>query len=106
MFANLPFALVGGVIVIAVLGEPLSVGTLVGFVTLFGITLRNSMMLLSHYDHLVQKEGPTWGARPPSSAHNSGWRPIPMTALVAGLGLPLAVTTRRRATRSKDRWRW
>jgi Cu/Ag efflux pump CusA len=94
VFANLPFALVGGVIVIAALGEPLSVGTLVGFVTLFGITLRNSMMLLSHYDHLVQKEGLTWGRETAILGAQQRLAPILMTALVAGLGLlPLAVTS-------------
>jgi Cu/Ag efflux pump CusA len=94
VFANLPFALVGGVIVVAALGEPLSVGTLVGFVTLFGITLRNSMMLLSHYDHLVQKEGMTWGREAAILGAQQRLAPILMTALVAGLGLlPLAVTS-------------
>jgi len=94
VFANLPFALVGGVVVVAALGEPLSVGTLVGFVTLFGITLRNSMMLLSHYDHLVQKEGMRWGRETAILGAQQRLAPILMTALVAGLGLlPLAVTS-------------
>ena len=57
---NLPFALVGGVVAALIAREPLSVGSLVGFVTLFGITLRNSIMLLSHYEHLVTVEGASW----------------------------------------------
>ena len=49
VLANLPFALVGGVFVALTTGGNLSLGSLVGFVTLFGITLRNSIMLISHY---------------------------------------------------------
>ena len=94
VFANLPFALVGGVIVVAALGAPLSVGTLVGFVTLFGITLRNSMMLLSHYEHLVRVEGMSWGREAAIRGAQERLAPILMTALVAGLGLaPLALTS-------------
>ena len=53
-FLNLPFALIGGVCAVLVAtGGWMSLGSLVGFVTLFGITLRNSIMLVSHYQHLV-----------------------------------------------------
>jgi hypothetical protein len=50
---NLPFAFVGGVFAVALTGGLLSLGSMVGFVTLFGITLRNSMLMISHYEHLV-----------------------------------------------------
>jgi Cu/Ag efflux pump CusA len=53
ILANLPFALVGGVAAVFVIGGSLSVGAMVGFVTLFGITVRNSIMMISHYEHLV-----------------------------------------------------
>ena len=54
---NLPFALVGGVATVLLTGGNLSLGSMVGFVTLFGITLRNSIMLISHYEHLVAEVG-------------------------------------------------
>jgi hypothetical protein len=66
---NLPLALVGGVLVALLTGGNLSLGSLVDFVTLFGITLRNSIMLISHYEHLFEGEGMTWGI-----GHCSPWR--------------------------------
>src|SRR5205814_5267445 len=62
ILANIPFALVGGVLTVfltSAFGEPgeggLTIGSLVGFVTLFGITTRNSIMMISHFEHLVQQ---------------------------------------------------
>lgn len=92
MMANLPFALVGGVFAAGVTGVNLSLGSLVGFVTLFGITLRNSIMLISHYEHLVKSEGTTWGVDAMLRGASERLAPILMTALVTGLGLlPLAI---------------
>ncbi len=89
---NLPFAIVGGVLVSLIFGGEVSLGSLVGFVTVFGITLRNSIMLISHYEHLVSVEGEAWGL--PAALRGARERlvPILMTALVTGLGLlPLAL---------------
>jgi len=92
VLANLPFALVGGVFAAWITGGNLSLGSLVGFVTLFGITLRNSIMMISHYEHLVEVEGMTWGVDAAIRGASERLAPILMTALVTGLGLlPLAI---------------
>ena len=70
----------------------LSIGTLVGFVTLFGITTRNSIMMVSHFDHLVREEGQAWGAEAALRGATERVVPILMTASVTALGLlPLAL---------------
>ncbi len=92
VLANLPFALVGGVLAVFATGGVLTLGSLVGFVTLFGITTRNSILLVSHYEHLVAVEGTPWGLE--TALRGAGERlvPILMTALVTALGLlPLAI---------------
>ncbi len=98
VLANLPFALVGGVLAIFLTGvvggegATLSLGTLVGFVTLFGITMRNSIMMISHFEHLVNEEGMTWGQEAALRGATERLIPIAMTALVTALGLlPLAI---------------
>ena len=92
VLANLPFALVGGVAAVALSGNILSVGSLVGFVTLFGITMRNSIMMISHFEHLVQHEGQSWGVVAMVRGSSERLTPVLMTAIVTALGLlPLAV---------------
>ena len=92
ILANLPFALVGGVLAAFATGGSLSVGSLVGFVTLFGITMRNSIMMVSHFEHLVEKEGMTWGLDAAIRGASERLLPVLMTALVTALGLlPLAI---------------
>jgi CzcA family heavy metal efflux pump len=92
VLVNLPFALVGGVLAAWLTGGQLSLGSLVGFVTLFGITLRNSIMMISHYEHLVSAEGMEWGLEAAIRGASERLAPILMTALVTGLGLlPLAL---------------
>lgn len=89
---NLPFALVGGVAAVFLTGASLSLGSMVGFVTLFGITLRNSIMLVSHYQHLVTNEAMSWGPEAARRGARERLLPILMTASVTALGLlPLAL---------------
>ncbi len=92
VLVNIPFALVGGVLAVFAGGGELSLGAMVGFVTLFGITLRNSIMLISHYEHLVDVEGMTWGSETAIYGASERLAPILMTGLVTALGLfPLAI---------------
>ncbi|MDR3098828.1 MAG: efflux RND transporter permease subunit, partial [Paraburkholderia sp.] len=94
VLVNLPFALVGGVLSVVLSGANLSLGSMVGFVTLFGISLRNSIMLISHYEHLVHVDQQPWNMA--TAVRGAGERlvPILMTALVTALALlPLAVTS-------------
>jgi CzcA family heavy metal efflux pump len=89
---NLPFALLGGVLSVIVTGESLSVGSFVGFVTLFGITVRNCIMLMSHYQHLIEQEGQHWSAATALRGAQERLPSILMTALVTALAmLPLAI---------------
>ncbi|MBL8843355.1 MAG: efflux RND transporter permease subunit [Planctomycetes bacterium] len=90
--SNLPFAFVGGVLAVAWTGGTLSMGSMVGFVTLFGVTMRNSIMLLAHIEHVVVEERAPFGAETVVRAASERLLPILMTALVTGLGLlPIAI---------------
>ena len=96
VLVNLPLALTGGVLAVyfsSLFGEgALTMGSLVGFVTLFGITTRNAIMLLSHYEHLVQADGLPWNAATAIRGASERLVPILMTATVTALGLlPLAL---------------
>ncbi len=89
---NVPFALVGGVLAVAMQGSVLTLGSTIGFVTLFGITMRNAIMLITHYQHLVEVEGEPWTVATVIRGARERLGPILMTALVTGLGLlPMAL---------------
>ncbi len=91
ILANTPFALIGGVVAVYISGAILTIGSMVGFVALFGISLRNSIMMISHYEHLVTVDGKPWGLATAIKGAGARLTPIVMTSLVTALGLaPLA----------------
>lgn len=91
VLANLPFSLIGSVLVIAAIGLGISVGTAVGLVTVFGVSARNAILQLAHYEHLVEVEGASWNIDLVVRGANERLVPILMTAAVTALGLaPLA----------------
>ncbi|MFZ4748615.1 MAG: efflux RND transporter permease subunit, partial [Sphingomonas sp.] len=89
---SLPFALVGGVAAAALGGGVLSMGALVGFVTVLGISARNGIMLLSHFRHLEREEDQPFGLALVQRGAAERLVPILMTAGTAALALlPLVV---------------
>ncbi len=99
--ASAPAAWIGGVLAAAGVATAtgreasLSLGSLVGFVTLFGVTLRNAIMILSHYRHLVEVEGRPWNRETALDGATDRVAPVLMTASVTALALlPVAVRWR------------
>ena len=96
VLANLPFSLIGSVFAIWVTGLGISLGTVVGLVTVFGISARNAILQLAHYEHLVEVEGAEWTRELVMRGANERLVPILMTAAVTALGLaPLAAMLSR-----------
>ena len=91
-FVTLPMALVGGVMAAYAGGGVISLGSLVGFFTVLGIVARNGIMLISHYRHLEEHEGETFGPALVLRGSRERLAPIVMTALTTGLALiPLVI---------------
>ncbi|OLE63344.1 MAG: hypothetical protein AUG04_05630 [Deltaproteobacteria bacterium 13_1_20CM_2_69_21] len=91
---NLPLALIGGVVAVALSSGVVSIASMVGFITLFGIASRNGILMVSHFEHLIESEGKSL---PDAVVQGSMERlaPILMTALCAGLALvPLVLAGR------------
>ena len=92
IMGNIPLAMIGAVAAIWIAGQPLSVATMVGFVTLTGIAARNGILKISHYLNLALHEGERWGLALILRGSAERLTPVLMTALSAGFALiPLAI---------------
>jgi len=88
---NLPLALIGGVVGVFFAGGVVSLASIVGFITLFGIATRNGVMLIAHIRRLVLEEGVTQLREAVERGARERLLPILMTAIATGLALvPLA----------------
>jgi CzcA family heavy metal efflux pump len=92
----IPTAFIGGVLALIVTNQTLTVASLVGFVSLGGIAVRNGILLVTHYFHLMKEEGEAFTAQMVMRGSLERLAPVLMTALTAGIGLvPLVVGGRK-----------
>jgi HME family heavy-metal exporter len=92
IMGNVPLALIGSVFALWLVGQPLSVATMIGFITLAGISARNGILKVSHYINLVLLEGERFGPQMIVRGSLERLTPVLMTALSAGMALvPLMI---------------
>jgi len=92
IMGNIPLALIGSVVALWIAGQPLSIATMIGFITLAGISARNGILKISHYINLVLREGETFGRDMIVRGSLERLTPVLMTALSAGFALlPLMI---------------
>jgi Cu/Ag efflux pump CusA len=84
---NVPLALIGSIVAVYLTERTLSVATLVAFITLCGIATRNGILLISHYLHLMEKEGAVFGPETVIRGSLERLVPVLMTASTAALAL-------------------
>ncbi len=87
IMANVPLALIGSVVALWIMGGSLSLATMIGFITLAGISTRNGILKVSHYINLTLHEGEVFGRKMIIRGSLERMTPVLMTALSAGFGL-------------------
>ncbi len=92
IMANIPLALVGSVAALWLAGQPLSLASMIGFITLAGISTRNGILKISHYINLALQEGEAFGTKLILRGSQERLTPVLMTASAAGFALiPLMI---------------
>jgi CzcA family heavy metal efflux pump len=92
VLAALPSTMIGGVAAVAMTGGTLTLGAMVGFVALFGMAARNTIILVSHFDHLVRAEGQAWNLRTALRGAEERLTPVLLTSSLTGFALlPVAL---------------
>ena len=101
IMGNVPLALIGSVAALWIAGQPFSVASAIGFITLAGIATRNGILKISHYINLALFEGESFGRQLVIRGTLERLTPVLMTALAAGIAL-VPLLDRRRRTRQGD----
>jgi CzcA family heavy metal efflux pump len=92
VLCSLPSTLTGGVVAVALTGGTLTLGSMVGCVALFGMAARNTILLVSHFEHLVREEGCSWSLQTALRGAEERLTPVLLTALLTALALlPVAI---------------